>query len=31
MADEIIGKRVLCEGFRGEIKYVGPVPPTSGE
>ncbi|XP_029204560.2 tubulin-specific chaperone E-like isoform X2 [Acropora millepora] len=31
MADEIVGKRVLCEGFRGEIKFVGPVPPTQGE
>ncbi|KAJ7377274.1 hypothetical protein OS493_030085 [Desmophyllum pertusum] len=31
MADEIVGQRVLCEGFRGEIKYVGVVPPTSGE
>ncbi|XP_073257799.1 tubulin-specific chaperone E-like [Porites lutea] len=31
MADEIVGKRILCEGFRGEIKYVGLVPPTSGE
>ena len=30
MADEIVGKRILCEGFRGEIKYVGLVPPTSG-
>ncbi|XP_074636357.1 tubulin-specific chaperone E-like isoform X4 [Acropora palmata] len=31
MADEIVGKRVLSEGFRGEIKFVGPVPPTQGE
>nr|XP_058944024.1 tubulin-specific chaperone E-like [Pocillopora verrucosa] len=31
MADEVIGKRVICEGFRGVIKYVGEVPPTSGE
>ena len=30
MADEIVGKRILCEGFSGEIKYVGLVPPTSG-
>ena len=30
MADEIVGKRILCEGFRGEIKYVGLVSPTSG-
>jgi len=30
MADEIVGKRVLSEGFRGEIKFVGPVPPTQG-
>lgn len=30
MAEEIVGKRILCEGFRGEIKYVGLVPPTSG-
>lgn len=31
MADEVIGKRVICEGFRGVIKYVGEVPPTSGK
>ena len=31
MADQIVGKRVLCEGFTGEIKYVGLVPPTSGK
>ncbi|KAL9981206.1 hypothetical protein ACROYT_G009878 [Oculina patagonica] len=31
MAAKIIGRRVLCEGFRGEIKYVGVVPPTTGE
>ncbi|XP_068679242.1 tubulin-specific chaperone E-like isoform X1 [Montipora foliosa] len=31
MVDEIVGKRVLCDGFRGEIKFVGLVPPTTGE
>ncbi|KAK3697992.1 hypothetical protein QZH41_014374, partial [Actinostola sp. cb2023] len=33
MADEgtCVGKRVVCDGSRGTVKYFGEVPPTAGE
>ncbi|TRY83886.1 hypothetical protein DNTS_030110 [Danionella cerebrum] len=28
--EDAVGKRVCCEGERGTVLYVGPVPPTTG-
>ncbi|NP_001035078.2 tubulin-specific chaperone E isoform X1 [Danio rerio] len=30
MLDEAVGRRVCCDGERGTVRYVGPVPPTAG-
>ncbi|XP_048582939.1 tubulin-specific chaperone E [Nematostella vectensis] len=31
MAEDVLGKRVLCDGYIGTVKYRGGVPPTEGE
>ncbi|XP_067243718.1 tubulin-specific chaperone E [Chanodichthys erythropterus] len=28
--EEAVGRRVSCDGHRGTVRYVGPVPPTAG-
>lgn len=30
VCDEVVDSRVICEGYRGTIRYHGPVPPTEG-
>lgn len=29
--EDAVGRRVSCGGKRATVRYVGPVPPTSGE
>uniref|UniRef100_A0A672KBQ4 Uncharacterized protein n=1 Tax=Sinocyclocheilus grahami TaxID=75366 RepID=A0A672KBQ4_SINGR len=28
--EDAVGRRVSCDGERGTVRYVGPVPPTAG-
>lgn len=31
VVEDAVGRRVLCDGKRATVRYVGTVPPTSGE
>lgn len=31
LPEDAVGRRVLCDGERATVRYIGTVPPTAGE